>query len=139
MYAIILEKFDFDDNKTISKTEFYDGFLLMAWVDSNIDEEFQKQELATASGSPNLGNLFHDWVLNFNNALVTQIKKLGHQLDQPNESLGVNVPQQGTVAASGQAQDQTLNIISRMLSSMPETAHPMELERNYRKRPKGLF
>ena len=32
MYAIILEKFDFDDNKTISKTEFYDGFLLMASV-----------------------------------------------------------------------------------------------------------
>ena len=155
MYAIILEKFDFDDNKSISKTEFYDGFLLMAWIDSNAEREFHKHQLANGSESHSLGNLFHDWVLNFNIALEKQIQKLGHELNQPfdqsgdaagGNSMDISKDQEQTTAVRPQSFVEGVirgragpSNISSLMTSIPSGPHPMEMEFNYRKRPKNLF
>ena len=147
MYAIILEKFDFDDNKSISKQEFYDGFILMAWTDSDVDTGFTRQQLATDSPH-NLGNLFHDWVLNFNMAIENQIKRLGHELNYgfqgPSEDSGQPAanPAAGVVAeAIGAPPSGYLptNRIATLFGEFPSgVQHPMETQEN-RKRQKGWF
>ena len=34
LYRLILENFDFDDNQSIEYHEFFDGFILLAWLEN---------------------------------------------------------------------------------------------------------
>ena len=143
MYKIILEKFDFDDDRKISSTEFYDGFLLMAWIDSDIDANFQKQQLESQAGHRNLGNLFHDWVLNFNLALEQQIQKLGHELNQPQNETDHT---QKSMAAKANQDCRFQSVIGiprpveRLMTSFPEgLSHPLERDVSYRKKKRDDF
>ena len=144
MYKIILEKFDFDDDRKISSTEFYDGFLLMAWIDSDIDANFQKQQLESQAGHRNLGNLFHDWVLNFNLALEQQIQKLGHELNQPQNK--TDQTQKSMEIDQAQANRRFQSVIGsprpvvRLMTSLPEgLSHPFERDVSYRKKRRDDF
>lgn len=121
MYRIILDKFDFNDDKSISLTEFYDGFLLMTWLDADI--EFHRQQLLNSN---TLGNMFHDWVLNFNLALETQIKKLGHELDHADF---IPLPDE-------EGKKQGVSRISHLME-YPNLRHPLEVELEDRKRARG--
>lgn len=74
IYGILLENFDFDGGRTIDRKEFFEGFILHAWLGSC---EF----MGPPAAQPTFGKEFHQTIFRFNHGLDHKIDELIAALD----------------------------------------------------------